>query len=290
MSQDEVDRKLRQDPAAGEAHSPVEVSVIVPTHNAAPYIASTLQSILCQVGATFEVLVIDDCSTDDTSKIVSAMAKTDARVRYVRLPRNSGGPATPRNTGINLAKGHWIAFCDADDIWQPGKLGAQLTALSQEDANLCSSEITCFSSEKDIVPQPSSSSSIICRDLSYWSNFLKNRIATSSVVCKRSDLLSGDMFDDSKSLVAVEDFDLWLRLMERPGFKAIKVRAPLVAYRTHVKSLSASKWRQLKKIHLVQERAADRNGWASFYPFSKPFLTISYISIWIYLRMIRRTG
>ena len=101
-----------------------DVSVIVPTYNRAAYIARTIDAILAQTVRPCEVLVIDDGSSDDTE---SVCARYGARVRYVRQP--NGGVSKARNHGASLATGHWLAFCDSDDIWRADKLAAQLAVL-----------------------------------------------------------------------------------------------------------------------------------------------------------------
>ncbi|MBI4749067.1 MAG: glycosyltransferase family 2 protein [Acidobacteria bacterium] len=102
------------------------VSVIVPMYNAAPYLAEALTSLQSQSIKPFEIIVVDDGSTDDSA----AIAQSFAGVRLIQQPNS--GPATARNTGINAAQGTVIGFLDADDVWPPDKLQTQLSVL---DAN-----------------------------------------------------------------------------------------------------------------------------------------------------------
>src|SRR6266576_3496761 len=94
------------------------VSVVIPAYNAGAFLGEALDSVLSQTYQPLEVIVVDDGSDDETPQIV---ADYNGKVTYLR--RSRGGPASARNTGVRAAKGDWIAFLDADDIWMPGLLG-----------------------------------------------------------------------------------------------------------------------------------------------------------------------
>lgn len=100
------------------------VSIIMPSYNTANYIAASIQSVLDQTYPNWELLLVDDCSTDDTDAVVAPFL-SDARIRYLKNDRNSGA-AISRNRALREAKGRWIAFLDSDDLWYPTKLEAQL--------------------------------------------------------------------------------------------------------------------------------------------------------------------
>ena len=101
------------------------VSIITPSWNCGRFVEETLQSILAQTYAHWELLFQDDCSTDNTKQIVLAYAEKDARIKYACNPQNSGAAIT-RNNALKRAKGKWIAFLDSDDLWLPNKLEEQL--------------------------------------------------------------------------------------------------------------------------------------------------------------------
>ena len=100
------------------------VSIIMPSYNTANYIAASIQSVLGQTYQNWELLLVDDCSTDDTDAVVAPFL-TDTRIRYLKNDRNSGA-AISRNRALREARGRWIAFLDSDDLWYPTKLEAQL--------------------------------------------------------------------------------------------------------------------------------------------------------------------
>ncbi len=95
------------------------VSVIMPAYNSGPYIDAAVASVREQTFADWELIVIDDCSTDDTRDRVRAHIEADQRITLLELPVNMGAPAGPRNRGAALARGDYIALLDADDIWHP---------------------------------------------------------------------------------------------------------------------------------------------------------------------------
>ena len=104
------------------------VSVITPAYNSRQYIRQAIQSVQRQTYPHWEMIVVDDASTDDTCAIVALMAQSDARIRLIRLSAN-GGAATARNTAMDAAAGRFIAFLDADDLWLPEKLARQVAFM-----------------------------------------------------------------------------------------------------------------------------------------------------------------
>ena len=105
-----------------------KVSVVMACHNAERYVVSAVKSVLAQICVDIELIIIDDASTDATASLVASFL-VDRRVRIINLPRNAGVSAA-RNAGLRAAVGSFIAFIDADDIWEPGKLAAQLAVLT----------------------------------------------------------------------------------------------------------------------------------------------------------------
>lgn len=101
------------------------VSIVTPTWNCGRFIAETIESVLAQTYTDWEMLIVDDCSTDDTKEVVEQYQLKDSRIKYYCLERNSGA-AEARNTALRMAKGRWIAFLDSDDLWKPEKLERQL--------------------------------------------------------------------------------------------------------------------------------------------------------------------
>ncbi|MBD5261924.1 MAG: glycosyltransferase family 2 protein [Bacteroides sp.] len=101
------------------------VSIITPTYNCAKFITETIESVQAQSYQNWEMIIVDDCSTDNTKEIVEQYQKIDPRIKYYCLPTNSGA-AEARNEALRRAQGRWIAFLDSDDLWSPDKLERQI--------------------------------------------------------------------------------------------------------------------------------------------------------------------
>lgn len=104
------------------------VSVIMPSYNTARYIGESIRSVLAQTYSNWELLIVDDCSTDDTDAVVTVFA--DNRIRYFKNKKNAGA-ALSRNRALREAKGRWIAFLDSDDLWLPEKLEKQIAFMER---------------------------------------------------------------------------------------------------------------------------------------------------------------
>ena len=106
------------------------VSIIMPSYNTASYIGETIQSVLNQTYQSWELIIVDDCSTDNTNEVVLSIK--DDRIKYFRN-KNKSGAAVSRNKALREAKGKWIAFLDSDDLWLPEKLEKQISFMVQKD-------------------------------------------------------------------------------------------------------------------------------------------------------------
>lgn len=120
----------------------------MPTFNASRYLADSIESILSQTYTNLELLITDDCSTDETRTILKEFSERDKRVKVKYLKENSG-PGVARNRSIERAKGRYIAFCDCDDRWMPDKLERQIAHMRKHDCALCSSSyLICDENDK----------------------------------------------------------------------------------------------------------------------------------------------
>jgi teichuronic acid biosynthesis glycosyltransferase TuaG len=109
------------------------VSIVVPVYNAARFMDDTIQTVLNQTYQNWELLLVDDCSSDDSIQIIKKYQKNDNRIKLFKLSKNSGA-AIARNTGIDKAKGHYLAFLDADDLWVKNKLELQVAFMQEKNA------------------------------------------------------------------------------------------------------------------------------------------------------------
>lgn len=264
-----------------------QVSIVVPVYNAERYIAATLDSIAAQTFADFDVHVVDDCSTDRSAEIVKEYCARDARFNYHRTPQNFGGPAGPRNLGVERSDAPFIAFCDADDLWTPFKLELQLDVVQQTDADVVTAVVRDFTDGETPAPFARPEGAIPLSRISHGRLMLKNWLALSSVLVRRSVLLAAGTFNTARSHVAVEDFDMWIRITAQGG-RVVRIGVPLVHYRKLTTSLSASKNMMVRKaLNVIGEDYA-RRGKAALFTLLRPAHWILYVGTSAWMRAVRR--
>ena len=188
------------------------VSVVMPVYNGAAHFTDACGTVLRQSMADLELLIVDDGSTDGTRRIADQIAREDPRVRSVLRDENSGLPAVPRNEGIDLARGAFVAFIDHDDIWLSKKLDRQLRVLERRpDLAMVHSYLWGFHGRN-----PANGLREICppgeKATSYETLLRGNQVQMSSVLMRTDVLRSLGGFSEDVELRAVEDFELWLRL------------------------------------------------------------------------------
>jgi glycosyltransferase involved in cell wall biosynthesis len=206
---------------------PPKVSVVMPAYNAEDYVSLAIASILGQSFADFELIVVDDGSTDGTAATVEGF--DDARIRYAQT-RGRAGAGGARNVGLGLARGQYVAFLDADDVAYPERLATQVTYMEThpETALLGAGYdvIDAAGRVLETVTTPNGTASVQLKML------FDNVIATSLAFACRDLLLEAGLFDES--FPVVEDYDLWARVTSRHPVAGLPV--VLGAYRVHAAS------------------------------------------------------
>jgi glycosyltransferase involved in cell wall biosynthesis len=196
------------------------ISIIVPTYNRAHVLLRAIRSVLSQTFTDFELIIVDDGSTDETSLMVERFASP--RVRYLRHNKNSGA-SSARNTGIEASRGHYIAFLDSDDEWGPSKLQEQVAIFSRVNA-----EVGVIYSGFFYDSKPSGKKKQFCLNLRgniHETILIHNPgLNNSSALLKKECFQRCGLFDES--LPASEDWDLFIRISERYHF--FPVLKPLV--------------------------------------------------------------
>jgi len=214
----------------------ITVSVIIPTYNRAHLISRVIQSVLDQTYRDFEMIVVDDGSTDNTAEIVNGF--NDSRIRYIRHDKNRGAAAA-RNTGIKAAIGSYIAFQDSDDEWLPTKLEKQLMAFSNASSKVGVIYSGLWRIEKNnkiYIGYPYKKGKE--GDLYHNHTILKNNfVYVPSMVVKKECFFKVGMFDEY--LVTAEDMELMFRISKYYHFKYIE--EPLVCIHDISDSLSKQK-------------------------------------------------
>lgn len=210
-----------------------DVSVIIPTYNYAQFLAESIQSVLQQTYSEFELLVVDDGSTDQTRQVV-AQFESDPRVRY--LFQENRGDAAARNTGINHTTGRFVAFLDSDDLWLPEKLARQVEVLQlRPEISVVYTAIVLqqIDEQRRLPPPPAWRESTLYEELLYRNVITGSH---SSVMIRREVFEQVGLFDDA---FRISDRDLWRRLAERHGF--YRLDEPLVCIRKHEDNSSRNK-------------------------------------------------
>ena len=222
-----------------------KVSVIIPAYNAMNYLSETLDSVLKQTFADFEVLIINDGSSDGIVQWFSGLGEK----RVQLISQENQRIAAARNTGISHAKGEYIAFLDADDLWEPTKLEKQVRFLENHPSV---GIVHTWTRLIDPKSQPTGRILTSPAEGNPWLHLIqKNTIMTSSVMLRSVCLQTVGGF--SQDLHYCEDTDLWIRLAASYTFGIVK--EPLTSYRLHPGTLSTNCPEVLQSFRILIERA-----------------------------------
>lgn len=207
------------------------VSIITPAYNAAAYIAETIESVLAQTYQNWEMLIVNDCSKDNTAEIVQSYAAKDKRIKLINLKQNSGA-AIARNAAIQNAKGRYIAFLDSDDLWKKEKLQKQLNFMQQNGYAFTFTGYEHFKETKENIQNKVQ----IPKSLNYQQALKGNKIGCLTVMLDRKQI-ANIHFTTQKH----EDYILLLNILKH-GITAYGIQERLALYRTgNSKSISGNK-------------------------------------------------
>lgn len=211
------------------------VSIICPCYNSENTIADTIQSIISQSYIHWELIVVDDCSTDQSLNVVNTYQKKDYRVKCFPLSKNCG-PAKARNYGISKAKGRYIAFIDSDDLWHPQKLFIQMAFIKQENRKFVFTAYQWMDEKGNLLNKRVKALKTVDK-----TTILKGNKINSSTVLIDNTGFKSIYFKDIKH----EDYDLWIRLIFC-GKEAHGINDVLSYYRIRKNSRSNNKWLSAK--------------------------------------------
>lgn len=232
------------------------VSIITPVYNAARFIGETIESVINQSYQNWELILVNDCSTDNSVQIIEEWMNQDSRVTLYQLSEN-GGAAVARNKGLELAKGEFIAFIDSDDYWHKEKLTKQICFMKENQYQFTYTNFNLISEDGIVIKE----SVKIPTSLNY-SGLLKNTsIACSTVVINRNAI--GDF---RMPLVRKgQDTATWLMLMRERNIVAYGLDEVLNSYRQVSGSISSNRIAALKRT------------WNTYYNLEKlPFPKAAY--------------
>lgn len=207
---------------------PELVSIIMPAYNVQSFIEESIQSVLHQTYLNWELLIVDDCSSDDTLKIISSFLSDD-RIILIKNESNSGG-AYSRNKALKAAKGRFVAFLDSDDLWKPNKLRCHIEFMTNNNIGFSYSNYQQFYNDKK-------SSLIIAPSKVNYKQMLKSNFIGCLTVVYDTSFFGKFYFPETKKR---HDFALWLNMLKKFDC-AYNVGEALANYRVHNASLSSNK-------------------------------------------------
>lgn len=231
------------------------VSIITPSYKSERFISQTIESILAQTYQNWEMIIVDDVSPDNSNNIIEEYCKKDNRIKLIKLDKNSG-PAVARNRAIEEAKGRYIAFLDADDLWKPEKLEKQIKFMEEKDCVLSYSAYETMSED----------------------GVLQNKHINPPLKTSYKDLLKSNhigcltaIYDTQKvgkiymPLIAKrQDYGLWLKILKKIDF-AYGLDESLAIYRIMLNSVSSNKYKLLKYNYLLFRKHEKFSSIKSFY-------------------------
>lgn len=222
-----------------------KVSIIVATYNRADFIAAAIDSALKQAYQDWELLVLDDGSTDDTENIVAAFSMKDGRIRFIRQEKNVG-IARNRNRGLEESKGEYIAMLDSDDVWlDEKKLEKQVAFLeAHPECAVVGTNVAII--DKD--GHRTGSFEFETKDKAIRAKMLRrNQFAQSSLLYRKSAALEAGMYDPTYAIA--DDYDLWLKIGKKGGFANLPDYT--TGYRVHGAGITKEKKFKAANEHMA---------------------------------------
>ncbi len=213
------------------------VSIITPVYNAERFLSDTIKSVQNQTYKNWEILLIDDCSKDNSAQIIKEFQKYDNRIKYIKLKKNSGASVS-RNEGIRNAKGRFIAFVDSDDIWKPEKLEIQIKYMLKENLGFTFTSYRYMKENGELTNKIAKAPSKI-----NYNGLLKNTIIGCSTVVIDREIV--DYFE-MPLVRRGQDTATWLQILRKEKY-AYGIEQDLVNYRLVGESLSSNKIIALKR-------------------------------------------
>ena len=221
------------------------VSIITPMFNAEIFISDSITSVINQTYKNWELLLIDDCSNDNTLKIIQPFLQAHSNIKLIKNQVNSGA-AISRNKGIQAAKGNYITFLDADDLWKPGKLKTQITFIEKENCDVCFCSYDLINEKGDKLNKQVKALEILSYTKLLKSNYIGNLTGMYNA------RVLGEI--TTSNLRKRQDWLLWLAAIKKSGKPARGIQESLAYYRIHENSMSSNKLSLVKHNYWVYKK------------------------------------
>lgn len=226
----------------------IKVSVVTPNYNGSSFLHSTIDSVIAQTFQDWEMIIVDDCSTDESVDIINKYMEKDNRIKLIQLSCNSGA-AVARNTAIQNAQGRYIAFLDGDDLWMPKKLEVQTKFMLENDVSF--SYMSYFKVDRD-------GRSLGMIDIPLRIDY-EDLLKTCSIGCLTAMYDTSKLGKQTMPLIRKrQDYGLWLKIIKKSS-EAYGINIPLASYRVHSDSISSNKisaakyqWRIYRDIENIK--------------------------------------
>lgn len=242
------------------------VSIIMPSYNTAKFIEDTIKSVLDQTYTNWELIIVDDCSKDNTDKVVKKFL-SDQRIKYLKNKENKGA-AFSRNYALREAKGKWIAFLDSDDLWEPNKLEKQIKFMETNNYAFT------YTNYKEINEESESLNTIVTGpkkiNKTVFYNFCYPGCLTVMYDAEKVGLIQ------IENLAKNNDYAMWLKVIKKVKYCYL-LDEVLASYRKRTNSISSgSKFKLIKHHYILYKVGEKRN------PIDSFILTIRNIIFGIY--------
>ncbi len=220
------------------------VCIIMPSYNTGRFIAETINSVLAQTYENWELIIVDDCSTDNTDEVVATF--NDKRIKYIKNEKNSGA-AVSRNRALREAGGKWIAFLDSDDLWKPDKLEKQVAFMEENDYHFSYTNYSEIDEESKPLGRHVTGPKMISKTGMY--NYCWPGCLTVMYDAETVGLIQ--IADIKKN----NDYAMWLKVCKRA--KCYLLNEDLASYRKRAGSISNHSYKALIKWHYKLFREAE---------------------------------
>lgn len=250
-------------------HEDLKVSVLTPNYNSQKYVADTIRSLQAQTHTNWEMIVVDDCSRDDSCRIIEEFAREDPRIILIRQDVN-GGAAAARNRGLQAVTGRFVAYLDADDIWLPHKLETQIAFMLEKQCGF-----SCASYEViNDAGQPLHKNVMMLPKVDYVGYLTNNLLQTVGIMVDLS-IVDKSLLVMPTQLKISEDAATWLQIL-KAGHPCYGTPDVLAQYRRAEKSLSSNKFKAVKAIWTMYRKVQHLS-----LPFScYCFVRYAFLAVW----------